>query len=110
MLVETGCQGSLMRYYCPNCWADFWNEDPQRCPSCGYNLRQHDEQDYVSKLLLALDHKAGDIRHWAIMVLAKRRERRAIPALERIRDTSHDPSLQMAATQALRKIVDNQES
>jgi HEAT repeat protein len=90
-----------MRYYCPNCWADFWERNPSICPKCRYDIAHHDEKDYVDKLLMALHHRVGDIQHWAIMILAKRKEPRAIPALERLQHETQDPSIRRAAADAL---------
>lgn len=93
-----------MRYYCPNCWADFWEHNPNVCPKCHYDIAHHDERDYVDKLLMALNHRVGEIQHWAIMILAKRKERRAIPYLEQLLQTTKDPSLARAAEEAVRQI------
>ena len=93
-----------MRYYCPNCWKDYWNEDFKICPGCGYNIKAHNDKDYTDKLLNALNHRAGDIRHWAIMVLAQRKEKKAIPYLEKIVGESTDPSLARAAKEAIQQI------
>lgn len=93
-----------MRYYCPGCWNDFWDKDVEVCPACGYNIRAHNDKDYVDKLLNALTHRAGEIRHWAIMVLARKKEKRAIPYLEKLAEESSDPSLAKAAEEALLQI------
>lgn len=93
-----------MRYYCPNCWADFWEHNPDACPHCHYDMGQHDEKDYVDKLLAALNHRVGEVRHWAIMILAMRKERRAIPHLKRLRRTAGDPLVARAAEEAIRRI------
>ena len=93
-----------MRYYCPNCWTDFWDEDFEVCPDCGYNIKAHNNKDYCDKLLNALSHRAGEVRHWVIMVLVQRKEKRAIPYLEKLLEETKDPSLARAAEEAIGKI------
>ena len=93
-----------MRYYCPSCWQDYWEEDFEICPKCGYNIKAHNDQDYVDKLLNALNHRAGEVRHWVIMILVQRKEKRAIPCLEKLAEESKDPSLARAAEEAIVKI------
>lgn len=93
-----------MRYYCPRCWKDFWNEDFEVCPECGYNVKAHNDKDYVDKLLSALTHPSGDVKHWVIMILVQRKEKRAIPYLEKLKRHSKDPSLVKAAQEAIIEI------
>jgi len=93
-----------VRYYCPNCWKDFWDEDFEVCPDCGYNIKAHNNKDYVDKLLNALNHRAGEVRHWVIMVLVQRKEKRAVPYLEKLRKETKDPSLVRAVEEAIKKI------
>ena len=93
-----------MRYYCPNCWKDFWNEDFEVCPECGYNIKAYNDKNYVDKLLNALNHRAGDVKHWVIMILTQQKEKRAIPHLEKLVRGSKDPSLVKAAEEAIIKI------
>ncbi len=93
-----------MRYYCPSCWKDFWNEDFEVCPECGYNKKTHNDKDYADKLLSALSHPAGDVKHWVIMILELRKEKRAIPYLEKLKRQSKDPSLAKSAADAIIKI------
>jgi len=92
-----------MRYYCPNCWKDFWEEKFEICPQCGYSSTADGEKDYVDKLLNALKHPSGDVRHWAVMILAMRKERRAIGPLKKVILESKDPSLITAAKDAITK-------
>ena len=93
-----------MRYYCPRCWKDYWDEDFKICPVCGYNIKTHKDKDYVDKLLGALNHPAGDLRHWVIMILAQRKEKRAIPYLEKLQCESKDSLLIKAAEEAIMRI------
>ncbi|HOY09481.1 MAG TPA: HEAT repeat domain-containing protein [Candidatus Omnitrophota bacterium] len=94
-----------MRYYCPSCWQDFWEEKFETCPKCGYSIKADSEKDYVDRLLNALNHPSGDVRHWVIMILVLKNEPQAIPHLKRIIVESKDPSLVMAAKEALKKIL-----
>lgn len=93
-----------MRYYCPGCWKDFWNENFEVCPECGYNIKAHNDKDYVDKLLRALNHPSGDVKHWVIMILVQRKEKRAVPCLEKLKRQSKDPSLVRAVQEAIIKI------
>ena len=97
-----GC--AQMRYYCPNCWKDFWGEDFEVCPECGYNIKAYNDKDYVDKLLNALNHRAGEVKHWVIMILVQQKEKRAILHLEKLVKESKDPSLTRAAEEAIVKI------
>jgi predicted amidophosphoribosyltransferase len=73
-----------MRYYCPNCRQDFWEINFTICPACGYKIDDSDKKDYVDKLINALGHSSGEVRHWVVMILAQRKEKRSIPYLEKI--------------------------
>ncbi|NLH15864.1 MAG: HEAT repeat domain-containing protein [Phycisphaerae bacterium] len=72
-------------------------------------MNEFDQQDYVDKLINALGHHAGEVRHWAVMILAQRKEKRAIPYLERLQLESKDPSLVKAAEEAVKKIVSQED-
>jgi hypothetical protein len=93
-----------MRYYCPNCRQDFWNVDFNECPKCRYHIKNFEKKDYVDKLINALGHHAGEVKHWVIMILAQRKGKRAIPYLEKLQCNSKDPSLVKAAREAIKKI------
>jgi Zn ribbon nucleic-acid-binding protein len=93
-----------MRYYCPNCRQDFWDVDFKECPKCGYHIKDFEKKDYVDKLINALGHHAGEVQHWVIMILAQRKEKRAIPYLEKLQRESKDPSLVKVAKEAISKI------
>jgi HEAT repeat protein len=93
-----------VRYYCPNCWQDFWEENFKVCPNCGYDVKDFDDKDYVDKLIVALQHRAGDVIHWVIMILEQKKEKRALPYLEKLLRDTKDPSLARAAEVAIKKI------
>jgi len=93
-----------VRYYCPNCWQDFWEENFRVCPKCGYNIKDYEAKDYVDKLIMALQHRAGEVRHWIIMILVQRKEKRALPYLEKLSKETKDLSLARAAEEAVKKI------
>ena len=94
-----------MRYYCPGCWQDFWNEDFAICPQCGYAMKAHNDKKFAEKLLHALQHRSGEVRHWVIMILVLRKEKQAIPYLAKLAEESKDPSLVRAAREAMEKIA-----
>ena len=93
-----------MRYYCPNCWQDFWEDDFKICPKCGYDIKDFDNKDYVDRLINALEHRAGEVKHWIIMILVQRKEKRAVPYLEKLCKETKDPSLMRAAKEAIKTI------
>lgn len=94
-----------MRYYCPNCWHDFWENDFRVCPDCGFDLVNLDQQDFTDRLIGALNHRVGETRYLAVTILAKRKEKRAIPHLEKIAE-GKDPVLAKAAREAIKKITE----
>ncbi len=98
-----------MRYYCPNCWKDFWNQDFAVCPECGYDAKAEGEKDYTEKLLRALNHPSGEIQQWAIMILSKRKEKQAIPYLEKLIKETRNPLLVKQAQKAIEKIIEEQD-
>ncbi len=93
-----------MRYYCPNCWRECWNVNFAECPQCGFRIEDFNQKEYVDKLLTALGHPSGEVRHWVIMILADKKEQRAIPFLEKLTQESKDPSIVRAAQEAIRTI------
>jgi hypothetical protein len=93
-----------VRYYCPNCWKDYWVEDFKTCPECGYSIKKHNDKSYVDKLLNALNHRAGEVRLFVIMILVQRKEKRAIPYLDKLSKETKDPSLVKAALEAVMRI------
>jgi len=78
--------------------------DIEECPQCGYQLKDFEKKDYVDKLINALNHRSGEVRHRVILILAQRKERKAIPYLENLLCESKDPSLVRAAKEAIEKI------
>jgi len=93
-----------MRYYCPNCWHDLWDNDFTVCPKSGYYISNFHKKNYVDKLINALGYHSGEVKHWVIMILAQRKEKRAIPYLEKLQCNSKDPSWVKAAREAIKKI------
>jgi len=57
-----------------------------------------------NKLINALGHHSGEVKHWVIMILVQMKERQAIPRLEKLLRESKDPSLVKSAKEAIRKI------
>ena len=51
----------------------------------------------MDKLMNALGHHSGEVKHWVIMILAQMKERQAIPYLEKLQRESKDLSLVKAA-------------
>ena len=94
----------MLRFFCPNCWADF-AQDLDHCPGCGYDIRRSwDSKDYVDKLIVALRHPEQGTPIRAAWILGKRREMRAVgPLIELVRRTG-DVYIATAAVEALGEI------
>jgi hypothetical protein len=92
-----------MRYYCPNCWKDFWEQNFEKCPNCGYDTKKS-KNDYIDRLINALNHPSGDIRNFALYLLVEKKAKRAIPYLETLAVESGDPSLVKATKEAIMKL------
>ena len=92
-------------YYCPVCHAENRMGDVT-CSRCGAELGASDE-DYVSKLISALEHPEPETPVRAAWILGELKERRAVEALERVlTEAGRDPYLLASAVEALGKIGD----
>jgi HEAT repeat protein len=74
---------NMLTYYCPNCWEMVAAED-EKCPKCGFFLKNFDETDYEEKLIAALHHPVSERRIMAAEVLGNRGSRRALPEFKKI--------------------------
>ena len=94
----------MLRFFCPNCWADF-AQDLDRCPRCGCDIRRSwDSKDYVDKLIAALRHPEQGTPIRAAWILGQRRETGAVgPLIELVRRTG-DVYIATAAVEALGEI------
>ncbi len=92
-------------YYCPACHAENQMGD-STCHRCGAML-DTSGQDYVSKLISALDHPEPETPVRAAWILGELKEKRAVEALERVlSEGGRDPFLLASAAEALGKIGD----
>ncbi len=92
-------------YYCPVCHAENQMGDAI-CNSCGAELNSS-SQDFVSKLISALDHPEPETPVRAAWILGELKEKRAVEALERVlTEGGRDPYLLASVVEALGKIGD----
>lgn len=92
--------------YCPACWSEI-PEHVQICPHCGIDVdRLALEQDYVQKLIAALDHPEPTTPVRAAWILGIRKDTRAVQRLARLARESEDPYIVEAAVEALGRIGD----
>ena len=68
------------RFFCPGCWMEI-GEKTNRCPHCGYALKDFQELSYEQKLLMALHHPIRENRMMAIRILGDLASQAAVPAL-----------------------------
>lgn len=95
-----------MIFYCPSCWCES-TESIGVCPHCNVDVeRLTQEQDYVQKLIAALNHPEPETPIRVAWILGVRGETRAIPRLSRLVQESQDPYIVAAAVEALGKIGD----
>jgi len=94
----------MLRFFCPNCWADF-AQDLDFCPDCGCDIRRSwDSKDYADKLIAALWHPEQGTPIRAAWILGKRREMRAVGALIELVRRTGDVYVATAAVEALGEI------
>ena len=94
-----------MTFYCPICWSEV-SKDDGTCKSCGADLASADARPMLEKLCSALAHPEPETALRAAWILGERRERRAVPELIRVVETTSDGFLAEAAAEALGKIAD----
>lgn len=94
-----------MVIYCPKCWAENQLGDAT-CRQCGAALQMSTKEDYVNKLVAALQHPEPLTRKRAAWVLGELRERRALDPLIAAARATTDPDLLEGAVEALGKIRD----
>lgn len=95
-----------MIFYCPSCWRES-SECIRVCPHCKVDVERLTlEQDYVQKLIAALDHPEPQTPIRVAWILGVRRETRAVSHLSRLVQESEDPYIVEAAVEALGRIED----
>jgi MFS family permease len=95
-----------MIFYCPACWREV-PESIRVCPHCTVDVERLTlEQDYVQKLIAALDHPEPTTPARVAWILGLRGEACAVPHLARIARESDDPYIVEAAVEALGRIGD----
>jgi len=94
-----------MTFYCPICWSEV-SKDDRTCKSCGADLASADARPMLEKLCSALNHPEPETAVRAAWILGERREKRSVPQLIRVVETTSDGFLAEAAAEALGKIAD----
>jgi HEAT repeat protein len=94
-----------MTFYCPICWSEVPKDD-RTCKNCGADLASADARPMLEKLCSALNHPEPETAVRAAWILGERREKRAVPQLIRVVETTSDGFLAEAAAEALGKIAD----
>jgi HEAT repeat protein len=93
-----------MIYFCPSCWTKL-ERDYERCPSCGCDIEKLSQsQDYVDKLIAALNHPEPETPIRTAWILGQLREKRAIRPLYDIACKTNDTFLRIASINALLEI------
>jgi len=93
-----------MRFYCPRCWRDFAKDLP-RCPYCGLDIQEFwKSQDYVEKLILALQHPEPETPIRAAWLLGQLKDTRAVQPLIDLVNETKDVYIARAAVRALGEI------
>ncbi len=91
----------MVRFFCPGCWKDF-TQDLVLCPSCGLNIHEfRDSRDRVEKLILALHHPVPSTPVRAAWLLGKTEDPRAVKALVKLFQETHDVYIAKAVVKAL---------
>jgi len=78
-----------LRFFCPGCWMEF-GEKADRCPHCGYALKEFQGLSYEQKLLMALHHPVRENRMMAIRILGDLTSQAAVPALGNLLEQEKD--------------------
>jgi HEAT repeat protein len=93
-----------MRFYCPRCWRDFAKDLP-RCPYCGLDIQEFwESQDYVEKLIIALQHPEPETPIRAAWLLGQLKDLRAVQPLIDLVKKTKDVYIARAAVRALGEI------
>ena len=69
-----------LRFFCPGCWMEI-GEKADRCPQCGYALKDFQGLSYEKKLLMALHHPLRENRMMAIRILGNLASQATVSAL-----------------------------
>lgn len=90
----------MLTKFCPRCFA--MNAETQtHCERCGADLNEPIGNDYVERLIHALDHPEPNTRALAALLLGKIGDERALTALCVKAKTSKDMALLEAIAEAL---------
>jgi len=97
--LPQGGRGMLTKF-CPRCFAmNKW--DAAQCGQCGALLDEPTGNDFVERLIHALDHPEPNTRALAAQLLGKLGDARGMQALCEKAQTSHDMALLEAVAEAL---------
>jgi PBS lyase HEAT-like repeat. len=90
----------MLTKFCPRCFA-MNSETATCCQRCGADLDEPVGNDYVERLIHALDHPEPNTRALATLLLGKLGDERGLKALCEKAQTSHDMALLEAVAEAL---------
>jgi HEAT repeat protein len=94
----------MVAFYCPACWSEV-NAGDQICPACSANIAELSaQQDYVSKLIAALEHPEPTTPIRAAWILGQLKTATAVAPLLKVVRGSTDPYIKAAAAEALGEI------
>jgi HEAT repeat protein len=92
-----------MIYYCTNCWSEI-DKSVLICPFCNANQNESGNENYITKLIRALDHPEPSTPIRVAGILAQLKEKKAIPYLVKRLKIEKDPYIIEAFVNALVKI------
>lgn len=95
----------MLTFFCPHCWQRV-PETADRCPHCGFDLRQTAQLSYDEQLVLALRHSVTEYRIVAARILGRHGAAIALPEFKRIVETENDYYLLREILYALLNIHD----
>ena len=98
-----------MVYYCTNCWKEI-KKDEKICPYCGVDQDYLNNEDFIKKLIRALDHPEPATPIRAAKILGDKNVKEAIPDLLNKLYNTNDPFLMEAIIKTILKLKPDEKS
>ncbi|MFZ0456488.1 MAG: HEAT repeat domain-containing protein [Ignavibacteriaceae bacterium] len=92
-----------MTYYCISCWKEI-KAEVKICPNCGLHQDQLEKENFVKKLIRALNHPESETPVRAANILSKLNAVEAVPALLKRLTNENDPFIIEAVVDAILKL------
>ena len=73
----------MLTYYCPNCWVSI-DKSEEKCPSCGYAIKDFNQLTFEDKLLASLYHSVPERCIIAAQILGNLKSERALVEFQKI--------------------------